>query len=66
MLVDVSCAYWDICLFNSSLVSLVLFCKFGEFNPIKPGGGLFVPAAYSFVDNFLHETVMGLKFYDFS
>ena len=35
-------------------------------NPIKPGGGLFVPAAFYFVDNFLHETVMGLKFYDFS
>ena len=29
-------------------------------------GGLFVPAAYSFGDNFLHERVMGLKFYDFS
>ena len=30
------------------------------------GGGLFVPAAFSFVDNFLHSNAMGLKFYEFS
>ena len=30
------------------------------------GGGLFVPAPFSFGYNFLHERVMGLKFYDFS
>ena len=30
------------------------------------GGGAFCAPAFSFVDNFLHETVMWLKFYDFS
>ena len=49
----------------AKLLNLV-HTKISTLNPIKPGGGLFVPAAYSFVDNFLHETVMGLKFYDFS
>ena len=39
-----------------------------EFHPpIKSGGGgggLFVPAEFSFVDNFLNRTVTGLKLYE--
>ena len=34
------------------------------FNPIKTGGGLFLPAAWTFFNNFKNNKAIVLKFFD--
>ena len=50
---------------STFLISELTFCFF-YLNPIKPGGGLFLPAANLDLSYFWTARDMNLKLYDFS